>query len=272
MRAQLLIVTLAALAATTLGGCVMKADMETMSAQIDRLKADQVRLKKQLVKEIDVRSERIAVETSELGASQDEFRAESDAISGQISQLGNSFAGVRVLLTELAHKVKALQNNQAIGLGSLSQRLDNSSQQLVAQIAAQGDKMDGFAQQVAASSTIQDEEIIKLWKGQAVGKKSRQKLDRSIKALSGKLDALGKKLTAEIAAVMTFDPGCCGPSSPRTVRSMGRARRPTARTSWHTPCTKQARTSSPPDSSSNGYPSTRPRGSYTVICGGTSRC
>ena len=201
-----LLLPVAALAALVATGCATTADMDLAFKELASIKRNQQRLKTHLSGELESRSAEMAQETTELTAAQLEIRAESDArssevarVGAQISELQRELATLSEGFAQLNERVKDIQNTQAIGLGSLSGRLDDSHAKLSEQLAAQEGKLETFGTQVAKQVDGQDTRLKPVEKNVGLLLGGAKRREGKINDLTAKLDKLGKMITAELA-------------------------------------------------------------------------
>ncbi len=187
-------------AALAVGGCATTSDIDMTMDEINKIRREQAIMQQQLLGQIRSRSEQLESGQTNLDAAVSEFSSEAEGMRNQLAQTGTALADLRKSMAELrtelatlAGKVKELQHNQAIGLGSLSNRLDETDASLNGKVAGLEKKMDAFAEKVAT-------QVAKLSKGQSAIKTQGKKRDKTVATLSKTLDTLGKKVTSELAA------------------------------------------------------------------------
>lgn|GEM_PF-1876158 len=183
-----------------LSGCALKRDLDVTIDEVVALKRKQADDYREVKAELDRRAGRIEADQTDLTASQTEFQNQAEAIAAQLAQLGSAITTLRDQVDELSHQVKALRNDQVIGLGSLSQRVDESGAQAQGAVADQGEKLDAFATEVSGQVDAQGKQVRTLSKGVADLTARDKQRAKAVDDLSKKLDALGKKLTAEVSA------------------------------------------------------------------------
>ncbi len=193
-------------AALGAGGCATQSDIDMTIDEINQIRSEQAIMQKQLMGRIQDKSKQLESDQSNLDAAQTEFRSEAEGMRGELAETGSSVAELRrqvaelrQQVTELVGKVKALQHNQAVGLGSLSNRIDAGNDGLTGRIDDQTKKMDSFATQVSGQVDKQVQQLTQLTKGQRAIKARDKKRDKTLSDLSATLATLGKKLTAELA-------------------------------------------------------------------------
>jgi len=175
------------------GGCATKRDLNVALHQINTIKREQAKQLEQMRGQIESRS-------GQLEIGQTESRAEADGIRSEIARMGSMLNSLQQELTAVSQRVKTLQNNQAIGLGSLSGRVDDSREKLQDSIATQADSMDQFATRIAGQVDNQGTQVAALKKSQKQLAAKTSRNDKSLAEVSKTLNALGKKLAKELKA------------------------------------------------------------------------
>jgi len=189
--------------ALLLPGCALKRDLDTTVDEVVALKQRQAQDRKALMAEMDRRIGAVQSDQIDLSQSQGEFKTQTESISAQLSRLGTELAALEKQVAELSTHLKELQNTQAIGLGSLSHRLDERGEGLAAGLDTQDKKLTKFATQVSTQVDQNAGQLTTLAKsvdGLTAQDKKRQ---ADVAALGKKLDVLGQKLTGELATQRT---------------------------------------------------------------------
>jgi DNA repair exonuclease SbcCD ATPase subunit len=192
--------TTALLAVLLLAGCAWRADLDYTVDEVMALKEKQDQEYHELKSQLDRRAGQIEASQTDLSQSQSEFRNQADSISSELARLGSAVAALQRQVEDLSQRTKDLQNTQAIGLGTLSQRLDDTGAKLETLQNAQGQKLDQFATEVSGQVDASSKELTSLSKGVKTLTARDKQREKSVADLTKKLDALGKKLTAEVAA------------------------------------------------------------------------
>jgi len=189
------------LALAVLGsGCALKRDLDVTVDEVTALKRRQAEDRKALRDELDRRVGAVQSDQIDLSQSQGEFKTQTDSIAAQLSRLGAQVAALEGQLAELSTRLKELQNTQAIGLGSLSHRLDERGEALTAGLDAQDKKLAKFATEVSTQVDQTAGQVAKLGKSVTGLTDQDKKQQAAVTDLGKKLDTLGKKLTGEIAS------------------------------------------------------------------------
>lgn len=181
-------------------GCALKRDLDITVDEVVALKRRQAEDRRAILDEMDKRIGVVQSDQIDLSQSQGEFRNQTASIAAQLSRLGAQVAALETQVAELNKHLKELQNTQAIGLGSLSRRLDERGEALTTGLDTQDRKLAKFATEVSTQVDQTAGQVTKLAKsvdGLAAQDKKQQ---AAVADLSKKLDALGKKLTSEIAS------------------------------------------------------------------------
>jgi chromosome segregation ATPase len=193
----------AAALAVLLPGCALKRDLDTTVDEVVALKQRQAADRKAIMDEMDKRIGAVQSDQIDLSQSQGEFKTQTESISSQLSRLGTELSDLEKQVADLSTHLKELQNTQAIGLGSLSRRLDERGEALTTGLDTQDKKLSKFATEVSTQVDQNASQLTKLTKsvdGLSAQDKKRQ---ADVAALGKKLDVLGQKLTGEIASQRT---------------------------------------------------------------------
>lgn len=186
-----------------LPGCALKRDLDTTVDEVIALKQRQAADKKALMDEMDRRIGAVQSDQIDLSQSQGEFKTQTESISAQLARLGTELSSLEKQVADLSTRMKELQNTQAIGLGSLSRRLDERGEGLATGLDTQDKKLSKFATEVSTQVDQTAGQVAALAKsvdGLSAQDKKRQ---ADVAALGKKLDVLGQKLTGEIASQRT---------------------------------------------------------------------
>jgi chromosome segregation ATPase len=195
-----LVILLGAVSLLT-SGCAMKRDMDLALHEIHILQQGQKKIYSDVLRQIEARSGQLEADQQYLSDTQTEFSSEADAIRGEMARLGAAMVGLQQELADASQRLKTLQNNQAIGLGSLSGRIDDAQDKLGTQIDTQGKTLDSFATEIATQVDGQATQVAKLGKVQKGLSGKAKKRDQSIADLSKTLETLGQKLSTDLSAL-----------------------------------------------------------------------
>jgi chromosome segregation ATPase len=193
----------AAALALLLPGCALKRDLDTTVDEVITLKQQQARDRKAFMDEMDRRIGAVQSDQIDLSQSQGEFKTQAESISSQLSRLGTELSALEKQVADLSTRMKELQNTQAIGLGSLSRRLDERDETLSTGLTTQDKKLSKFATEVSTQVDQTAGQVTTLAKSVAGLTAQDKKQQADVAALSKKLDVLGKKLTGELASQRT---------------------------------------------------------------------
>jgi chromosome segregation ATPase len=182
-----------------MSGCALKRDLDITTDEVIALKRRQADDRKALMDEMDRRIGAVQSDQIDLSQSQGEFKTQTESISAQLSRLGSQLADLEKQVAELSTHLKELQNTQAIGLGSLSRRLDERGEALTSGIDTQDKKLAKFATEVSAQVDQTAGQVTQLAKSVDTLSAHDKKQQAAVTDLNKKLDTLGKKLTGEIA-------------------------------------------------------------------------
>jgi chromosome segregation ATPase len=181
-------------------GCALKRDLDLTVDEVVALKRQQAQDRKALMDEISRRVGEVQSDQIDLSASQGEVQTQAETISAEVSRIGAQAASAERQITELSNRVKDLQNNQAIGLGSLSKRLDERGEALTVSQDTQSKKLEKFAAEVSTQVDQTATQVAKLAKSVEALAAQDKKQAQSVAELAKKLDTLGTKLTGEISS------------------------------------------------------------------------
>ncbi len=181
-------------------GCAMKRDLDITVDEVVALKRRQAEDRKAIMDEMDKRIGAVQSDQIDLSQSQGEFKNQTESISAQLSRMGSQLADLEKQVAELSTHLKELQNTQAIGLGSLSRRLDERGEGLAAGLDTQDQKLSKFATEVSTQVDQTAGQVTKLSKSVDTLSSQNKKQQAAVASLTKKLDTLGQKLTGEIAS------------------------------------------------------------------------
>jgi chromosome segregation ATPase len=193
----------ACLAVLLLSACAWRSDLDYTVDEVMALKQKQSEDYRQLKSQIDQRTGRIETSQADLSQSQVEFRNQAEAISAELARLGSAVADLQRQVADLSKRNKDLQNTQAIGLGTLSKRLDETGATLETLQKNQGQKLDRFATEVSGQVDASSKQLTSLTQGVKDLTARDKQREKALGDLTKKLDTLGKKLTAEVSAQRT---------------------------------------------------------------------
>jgi len=189
--------------AVLVSGCALKRDLDTTVDEVVALKRRQAEDRKAILDEMDKRIGVVQSDQIDLSQSQGEFRSQTESIADQLSRIGSQVAALETQVAELKTQLKELQNTQAIGLGSLSRRLDERGEALTTGLDTQDKRLAKFATEVSTQVDQTAGQVTKLAKSVEGLSAQDKKQQAAVADLSKKLDTLGKKLTGEIATQRT---------------------------------------------------------------------
>ena len=199
-RPALVLRAAACLALLALPACAWRSDLDYTVDEVMALKQKQTEDYRALKTQIEQRAGRLEEGQADQGQGQVELRNQAQAISAELARLGTAVTALQRQVDDLSKRNKELQNTQAIGLGTLSKRLDETGATLEGLQKNQGQKLDKFATEVSGQVDASSKQLTSLTKGvQDLGTRDKQR-QKDVADLAKKLDALGKKLTAEVAA------------------------------------------------------------------------
>ena len=181
-------------------GCAMKRDLDITVDEVVALKRRQAEDRKAIMDEMDKRIGAVQSDQIDLSQSQGEFKNQTESISAQLSRMGSQLADLEKQVAELSTHLKELQNTQAIGLGSLSRRLDERGEGLAAGLDTQDKKLAKFATEVSTQVDQTAGQVTKLSKSVDTLSSQNKKQQAAVASLTKKLDTLGQKLTGEIVS------------------------------------------------------------------------
>lgn len=184
----------------SVGGCALKSDLDATIAELDAFRQKQAEQNRKLLDQLESRTGAIEASQSDLAVTQGEFRTESDSISSEVARIGSSVAELNRKLNEISSSLKALQNNQAIGLGALSQRLDSSGTQIEERFGTQSKKLDTFATEVSAQVDAQGQKLAQLSKDTAALKAENEQRKKDLVSLNKKINELGTRVAETLAS------------------------------------------------------------------------
>jgi chromosome segregation ATPase len=186
--------------AVLMSGCALKRDLDTTVDEVLALKRRQAEDRKAFMDEMDRRIGAVQSDQIDLSQSQGEFKTQTESIADQLSRLGSQMAALESQVAELSTRMKELQNTQALGLGSLSRRLDDRGEALAVGLDAQDQKLSKFATEVSTQVDQTAGQVTKLAKSVDALSAQDKKQQAAVADLGKKLDTLGKKLTGEMAS------------------------------------------------------------------------
>ena len=187
------------LAALLLPGCALKSDLDLTMSELHILKQRQIKVDKQM-KQWQIAQERAAAAKDDERASvAHEFQAESQAITSEVGRLGRVVAEIQRDLGSLTSRVKDIQNTQAIGLGSLSGRIDKLAADAQGTVGEQQTKLDSFATEVSEAVDLHGTQLTDIHERMLSLSEQLAAQKAASATLNEKLDKLGTKLTGEIA-------------------------------------------------------------------------
>jgi chromosome segregation ATPase len=183
-----------------LPGCAMKRDLDVTIDEVVALKRKQADDYQELKSQVEQTTNRMQAGQSDLSAGQKEVKNQAQSISAELARLGTALTALQQQSDDLARRVKDLQNTQAIGLGSLSKRMDDTGTDLKTTVVNQGQKLDRFATEVSGQVDSQGKQVTTLSRSVADLSARDQQQAKAVADLSRKLDVLGRKLTSEVSA------------------------------------------------------------------------